>query len=372
MIILENSNPKELFVMNGLDAFINKVKKEVSDAPKDISTEKGRKAIISLSVKVRDAKKEVERLGKTAVEDLRAIVNAVTKERLRGEEELQKLQDEIRQPVTDWENAEEERIAGHEETISYFNECGEIAATTWQNIELSKFDEFKQKILDANVESMQEFVYRAKQVGADAIVKIEDAKLKRTAYDAEQAELARLRVEQAAREQKEREDKIAADAAEKARLEAERLAKIAADAKERERIDAERAAQREIERQEREKQEAVARAEKAEADRIYAENTAKLNAELAAGAAERGRVEAAAKAEREKQEAVDAEKKRQQDETDKIAAETKAREADLEHKKKINNEIFSALMHIIKDDAVNKAVITAIAHGKIPHLKINY
>lgn len=76
LIILETSNPKELFVMNGLDAFINKIKEEVSNAPQDISTEKGRKEIASLAYKVAKSKTALVKLGKESVEKLQKTVKA--------------------------------------------------------------------------------------------------------------------------------------------------------------------------------------------------------------------------------------------------------------------------------------------------------
>ncbi len=66
------------------------------------------------------------------------------------------------------------------------------------------------------------------------------------------------------------------------------------------------------------------------------------------------------------------------------AAEDKAtaeREANIAHKKKVNNEILVALEKIIDDNPpdddgstsrATKAIITAIAKGEIPHVKITY
>jgi len=363
LMILENGNPKELFVMNGLDAFINKIKEEVAEAPKDISTEKGRKEIASLAYKVAKSKTALEKLGKESIEDLQKTVKAVTAERIRGVNALQEIQDEIRKPLTEWEEAEKARVARHEEVIATIKSAGEQSALLWQSLPITEM----QKMLDdVNLQDRdwQEFNYRAAEAIKIAIEQTQTAISKRTAYDAEQAELVRLRAEQIAREQKEREDKIAAEAAEKARLEAERIAKEAAEK-------AEQEAKAESDRQEREKQEAVARAEKAEADRIAAEK--KANEEKLA---------AAAKAEKEKQEAVEAEKKRQADEAAKLAAETAKREADLEHKKKINNDALLGILSVIYSQPpeecteaqknTGKNLIKAIASGQIAHIKINY
>ena len=118
MIILENSNPKELFVMNGLDAFIAKIREEVANAPKDISTEAGRKEIASLAYKIAKSKTALVKLGKESVDEYQKIIKSVTAERNRGEAALQEIQDNVRKPLTDWENADKARIKAHEDAIA--------------------------------------------------------------------------------------------------------------------------------------------------------------------------------------------------------------------------------------------------------------
>jgi peptidoglycan DL-endopeptidase RipA len=343
LIILESGNPKELFAINGLDEFINKIREEVADSPKDVSTESGRKAIASLAYKVAKSKIALEKLGKESIEDLQKTVKAVIAERIRGVNALQEIQDEIRKPLTEWENAEKERVEKHEANISEIIKGGEFTLANWQTLGVSLMDERLAEII-GDKQDWQEFKLRAENEIQKAIDRIKTAILMRKTYDAEQAELARLRAEQVAREQKEREDKIALEAAEKARLEAEAKAKL------------------EAERAEREKQEAISRAEKAEADRILAENNAILAAKIAEGIAERNKIEAVA-----------AEKKRHDDEAARIKAETEKREADTKHKAKINNEALKALGALPNmNEGVAKSIVEAIAKGLIPHIRINY
>lgn len=324
LMILENGNPKELFVMNGLDAFIAKIKEEVANAPQDISTKKGREEIASLAYKVAKSKTALVKLGKESIEDLQKTVKAVTAERNRGEAALQEIQDNIRKPLTEWENAEKERVAGHEASITNIQLHSEQVSSGWQSLSLEDMTVRLGWLENQCANNWQEFKPRADIEIAKAIESTKAAIAKRTTYDAEQAELKRLREESAIREQKEREAKIAADAAEKARLES--------------------ATQIE---------EAEQRAKKAEDDKMAA----------------------AAQAEKEKQEAVEAEKKRQAEDAAKIAAETAKREADKEHRAKINNEIVNALMDIdnnLLSPDFCKKIIIAIALGNIPHVKIIY
>jgi len=400
LIILDETKLPQLFVMNGLDEFISKVKSEVLTAPKDISTEKGRKEIASLAYKIAKSKTEVEKLGKRAAEDAENIVKAIRAERQRGVAELQALQDEIRAPLTEWEEADKTRQKAHQDAIDNIKFLGTHAETNWDKLDIPALEIGLEK-LEKTERNWDEFKYLAQTELTTSIEKTKAAIERRKKHDADAAELIRLREESAARERKEREDKIAAEAAEKARIEAEKAAESA-------RLEAEAKAKAEADRIEREKQEAIERAEKAERDRIAAEKAA---IELAAQV-ERDKVAAAEKAEAdrlaairqaeldaiERQKAADAlaekvaadklaaeqkaeadriaavaaEKKRQEDEAAAIAAETAKREKDKSHKSKINNEALAALIAAGATEELGKKLIVAIAKGEVPHVKINY
>jgi colicin import membrane protein len=147
------------------------------------------------------------------------------------------------------------------------------------------------------------------------------------------------------------ERRIAEEVAAKAKADAEEKALAEKQAAEKALLDAKFAQ----ERAEREKVEAEKAAAQAKAE---AEIRAKMAAEqaekdkLQAIENERKRIEAVAEAERKAEE---------------------AREADKTHKKKINNAVLEA---IVAESGINaeqgKAIIIAIASGKVPHLKISY
>lgn len=101
--------------------------------------------------------------------------------------------------------------------------------------------------------------------------------------------------------------------------------------------------------QEREKQIAEAAAAKATAE---AEHAIKQAQEAAGNAAriERGRIEA---------------------EQRKQAEQQAARERDMTHRAKINNEALEYLKNLLPEDLA-KSIITAIAQGRVPHININY
>lgn len=349
---LETKQPSELlpyFQTNGLDALIERIRQEAMAFKGDISTDKGRKEIASYAYQVAKAKTTIDKLGKASIADLKASVQAVDKERIRGVAAIQEIQDAVRKPLTEWEKKEEERLTKHEDILEAIQSMGTYAARHWQTLPISKMDE-DLRILQEDANDYQEFTERAKEAKAIAIVAINKAMENRKKYEAEKAELARLRQEEVERKQREHEEKIAAEAVEKMRKEVE------AKAQEEQR-------KQELERQriEREKQEAEERAARAEREK-----------EEAANKAEADRIAAEAKAEREKQEAIQKERDRVAEQQRQEAAKAAQREADIQHQAKIHNEILEAFKQNSFDEENAKAVITTIYQGKIPHLRITY
>lgn len=387
--LIEIKHPAAVFVTNGLDPLLERIRAEVKkEAPNlDISTEAGRKAIASLAYKIAKSKTKLDEIGKTLTDDQRMAIAAVNKERSRVWDELEKLQAEVRKPLTDWEKAEEERVKWHEDCLATL-----AALDKWPDFHEPTAGQIEERLIahpahfDRN---WQEFAARA-TTESDRVVESLNKKLSaRKKADADAAELKRLREEQEAREKKEREEKIAADAAAEAKKLAEEKAeqdRIAREAEvERERkatadkvAAALKKSQDEKDEQDRQRKKAEddkaaekARADKAEADRI----TSEKNAETARVAAEK-------KAAEDKKKAEDAAAQR---ERDRIAAEQEterkalaAREADQAHKKKINNEALAAIDKAASigdfkiPPASAQAIIIAIAQGKVPHVKINY
>lgn len=373
---------------NKVDDLLAKLEREVLAVRRDISTEQGRAAIRSLAYKVSLSKTALDGMGKELVEGWKSKAGKVDAERRKIRERCDKLRNDVRQPLTDWEEAEAARVAAHEEALaellglSLFNFLPTSAQVGDRLAEVGRLTN----------REWQEFAQRAKETERDVLVALERRYEERVKAEAATAELERLRAEKTEREQRERDEKIAAEAAERARLEAEAKAKREADEA------AERAAG-EQRRVERERQEAIERADRADQERLNAlaraeeerrlalEERAKAAREhqeaIAKAAADQERQaeeaetrawQAAEQAERNRVAAIEAERKRVADERareEQAAAERKANE---EHRRKINNEAVDALRTILDDhDSVQaKAIVTAIAKGEIPHVTIAY
>lgn len=340
-----------VFVPGGVDDILNKITNEVRAHKPDISTEAGRAAIASLAYKVARSKTALDEMGKGLVTEWKAKAGAVDAERRTIRDRLDSLKDEVRKPLTDWENADKLRIEAHEKAIQDLQALLDFGGEEPTVLQL----QHRIDILAARPDRQwDEFAQRGAEARAFVGNRLFDLHAAAVTREAERAELERLRAEQIAREQKERDDRIAAEAAERARIAAEAKAKAEAE---------EAAARTEQERQrlQREKDAERERAERAE-----------IAAREAAEKAERDRKAAEAKAERDRIAAVEAEQKRHADILAAEKAATAKREADKKHRAKINNEVLAALAQAGISEPDGKTIIGLIASGNCPHVKISY
>jgi len=371
LVVTENKNHALTFVPNGLDPILEKIKENTRKraAELDISTPKGRQAIISLSVEVRDEKTALEKIRVNLVAEKKRALTLVDEEAGRAWDELEKLQKEIRQPVTDWENKDKARIAAHELALAEIVNIKELFREPkpaefirgyidgFPNRVNREWEEFAQRAVKES-EDVEKFLHAQ----LEATIKAEKDAAELAAFRAEEERLTKIFQDMY---QEAHEENVAFNARVAAEKKAADDARIAAEkaAKEKQKIidDAKAAADK-------------AAADKATADKALVDAENKRVADLAA---------AAEKAEKDKAAAL----KKQQDAAAQAKADeeaaTRKREADQAHKKKINNEILSALGNInlsqegevgesYMKDHVAKFIITAIAKGEIPHVKINY
>lgn len=355
LAVMKTLTAAMVFVPGGVDVIYEKIKEEVRSFVPDISTPSGRQQITSMAYKVARSKTAIDEMGKGLVADWKKQSSTVDAERRKIWDKLDALKEEVRKPLTDWENADKARIEAHEQAIR------DIEALLLFDFDptAGTIQGRSDTLASRPARQWEEFVQRASTTVMHVGKRLEDMHGVAVKREAERAELERLRAEQVAREQKERDDRIAAEAAEKARIEAEAVAKRAAD-------EAAARAEAEQRRVEKEKADAIARADKAEADKKAAAAKAEEDAKLAAEAAERNR-----------QTAIDNERKRVADARAADDAATAKREADKKHRAKINNEALTALLELglFQGEAgasTAKLVIAAIAKGEIPHVKISY
>ena len=279
---------------------------------------KGREEIASLAYKVARSKMYLDNLGKDRVAEWKEKAKVVDADRKLIRDRLDDLKDQIRQPLTEWEEREKARNQAIIEKLDL------IRAATTRGFDMEQglagyptpeeMDSRIEKLDLINLDFFQEFREQAQVAITDAIVKLQAAIIARKTYDEQQAELAALK--QAEEDRKAREAKERAEAEEKARQERE-----AARAKERE------AQIREEERK---------RAQAAQ--------------------------DAAVKAERERL----AQKKLKEEEAQ------RKREANQRHRMKIIAEAREDLLLIGYEADVVEAFIAFIAEGKVRNITINF
>lgn len=367
LVVIEPTAAVTLFTEgDGIDAMLADIRKQAASLVPDVTTAKGRKEIASVAYAVAKTKTYLDGLGKDLTAQYKAIPARIDANRKVIRDTLDALKDEVRAPLTKYEEAETARVEALQARLARLNELGSNAS-----IEITAADlqflltEVEQTALD---NSWQELLPQATVAKELATKRLGERLATRQKYEAEQAELEVLRKKQAEQERIDRERLIAEQAAEQARLleenrqrlereaaqhrelEAQRQAQAAQQAAEQARLDAEAS---ELARQQAEARR-IAEAEQAEQRRLQAEENARRQVEEAEARA----------AEQERQRIAQEQARKQQEE--------ERRAADVEHCRTINNAILLDLMGMGIEEKMAINLIKHIAGNKIEHLTINY
>ncbi|MFP5512446.1 MAG: hypothetical protein ACLGJC_05125 [Alphaproteobacteria bacterium] len=362
--------PTEVYAPGGVDKILDSLEAEVRASAKalDISTAKGRKEVASLAYKVARSKTALDDMGKELVSSIKAQANAIDADRRTVRDRLDKLRDEVRKPLDEFEAAEAARIKAHEDGIHAIDCLGMPGAVVTTDAIAARLEEAR--AIDTS--GFQEFTKRAEDAKAGAIAKLTAALEESQKRDAERAELERLRQEAAERAAREEAERIEREAKEREERAAEQARREAEEKARREAEEADRRAAAERERVERERAEAEERAAQAERDRQDAEQRAKEAEERA----ERDRIEAERRAEEERKAAAEeaARKERERIEAEQRAEReaAAAREADKQHRATINRGAVQALVAAGLPDVEAVKAVTAIAKGQVPAVRISY
>jgi len=331
----------------GLDPYLTKIKDELDAFVPDVSCKKGRDAIASIAYKVAKGKTALDNIGKELVAELKDVPKKIDAERKRMRDLMDQWKDEVRAPLTAWEEAEAAREARHKTRVQWLSDQG-------REIGFLKLDELQVAIaaVDARVidESWEEYEAEAHRAKARTLDALSTAIAAREREAAEQAELAKLRAEAAAREQKDREERIAREAAERAQREAEAKAQAEREA----------AIKREAE--------ATAAAERRELElKLQAERAEREKAE-----AQQREAQARSDSERKAAEAVAEEQRRVAAQAAADAKEAERRERDKAHKTAVNRAALDAFVTGGMTEECAKLAVTLIAKKAIPAVSITY
>ncbi len=107
---IELMSPAKLFKAKFMPTLLKALELEVSAEVPDVQTLEGRDRIKSLAYKVARSKTTIDDLGKNHVAGIKAEAAGVDAIRKQARDFLDQLKVTVRAPLTDWENAEQDRI----------------------------------------------------------------------------------------------------------------------------------------------------------------------------------------------------------------------------------------------------------------------
>ena len=340
-----------LYVSGGLDPYYQQIRNQVLSEVPDLNTKAGIARVKSLARIVSESKTAIEKPGRNYLKQLKEMPKVIEAELRDWVTKMDALRDEVRQPVTELEEKEKARIAALDQRLNEIHQIGSVAGldilpseaiTAWVGkLEAIAIDD-----------TWDEYQDRAAVAKESAKVKLDSALQNRLTWEAQQAEIERLKAEQAKRDQEERERQIA----EQARHEAEQKALR--------------------EKLELEQREQAARDAQAKAEREAVEAKERLAREQQESA-ERERQAAERAAEQERQRHIDEQNRIAQEEAQR-KAEADAKAANIEHQKLINNEILddmqaaAAAKGFQLSREMGVAILSGMVFGKVRHTKIQY
>jgi colicin import membrane protein len=212
LIPIESVNALALFVEGGLDELLDQIKQEATDFTPTLDTVTGRKEIASQARKVASCKVVIDDARKALVADWKTKAKAVDIEGKRARDYLDALKVEIRQPLTEWEeaNATREKAAQeaalielcHEDALGMddlFTREAEVKAQEAELARLKAADEERQREKQRDIDAKA----HAEQAAADRIWEAEQAEA-RAKREAENTEARKTEIEQLERERVER------------------------------------------------------------------------------------------------------------------------------------------------------------------------
>ena len=333
LIKLETLNAVEVYSSRDVvDELLKAITDEVESFVHDLSTLKGRKEVASLAYKVSQSKTALDNLGKDLVTGWKAQSKKVDGSRKHVRDSLDALRDKVRQPLTDWENAEKKRI---------------------EDLRLAKENEerIQREQVEFDQRKKEEALARREADIAAKEKAIEDARI---------AEVARVESERVK--------------AENARLEAERQEQIKTDAEE----NARKKVQDDLDAAKRREDEQTLKAELAERDRLATIEQAKVDQ---AAAVQKAKEDAEWDARHKESSRIAEENRLAKVKANKEAEEKRiadAKAANQNHRKSFNNKAVEAFMDKLSNENFQCTrehaieIVTVIAREDIPNVTINY
>jgi hypothetical protein len=222
------------------DKLYDAILKKVEEHKPDLSTKTGRDAIKSLAHKIAKTKVALDKQGLALTGEWRENTKKVNATRTKIEERLEKLQASVRQPLTDWETAEQARVDKHQTALDALLAMISIQPGQPSELLRTALSTVEDTLVDASWEEFEDRAAIAKSDASAALTRLIAVaeKQESDARELEELRAAKAKLEQekaeiaAAEEAKQREAERAENerqAEEKRKEEIEQAAKDAAD-----------------------------------------------------------------------------------------------------------------------------------------------
>ncbi len=212
------------------DSLFAHIQREMDEFVPDLSTKKGRDAITSFAFKITRTKTAIDNAGKKLNEQARAQINVVDAARRDAREKLDAMAKAVRQPLTDWETAEDDRISRCRDVIAWLKAAAVVTIADTAAAIRERGMEVWGKELPAD--DFRDLLPEAQGAKDHAVSTLKEALARLTREEEERAELEKLRAEKEERdradaERRAEEERVAheieqARIAEERRLETEK------------------------------------------------------------------------------------------------------------------------------------------------------
>jgi len=180
-----------IFKEKGLEVFKNELKSKIPDLVYDMSIKKDQAALRSVAYDIAQSKTLVDKHGRKRLKQLKEEPKIVEKELREWIEFCDKLEEETRRPLTEFENREKERTAKHEANLAKLEALLTSQFNDVDEAEVYLFAANQTKTDDSCEEFLARYISIKQQVVDSLTYKIEQLKKR----DAEKAELEKLRKE---------------------------------------------------------------------------------------------------------------------------------------------------------------------------------
>ncbi|WP_448952173.1 hypothetical protein [Labrys neptuniae] len=352
----------------------------------DLTTDKGRKAIASLAFKIARTKTAVEGAAKKMTEDFRKATDEVNSTRNAIVESLATKQKLARKPLTDWEDAEEERVKRVNDDIAAFRSAASIPMGMTATELAERIEDLKRQEIDPAV--FQDRYDEAVATKAASVAAMVDAHGRLVKAEAEAAELECLREAQGKRDFADRilehirQARVGMIGGQpygyamiihelQNKVQASEVAPEYQERVETARVEALAFVNQAHEEAQR-RRETEAKEEQERRDKEAAE-VARLNAIAETERKAREETEALARKQKAELDRIAQEQAQQEAEARRIKAEADKRAADKAHRADVMRAVKEALMEAGEiDEPTAKQIVMALVSGSIPHTTITF